>query len=73
MLVVEHDEDTIRAADFVVDLGPGAGRAGGEVVAAGSLEDVMAEPDSVTGAYLRGDMENFRCRSRGAGRIRSVG
>ena len=57
VLVVEHDEDTIRAADFVVDLGPGAGRAGGEVVVAGSLKDVMAEPESVTGAYLRGDME----------------
>ena len=57
VVVVEHDEDTIREADFVVDLGPGAGRAGGEVVVAGSLEDVMAEPESVTGAYLRGDME----------------
>ena len=53
VLVVEHDEDTIRAADFVVDLGPGAGRAGGEVVVAGSLEDVVAAPDSITGAYLR--------------------
>ena len=57
VLVVEHDEDTIREADFIVDLGPGAGRAGGEVVAAGSLEDVKAQPDSITGAYLRGDME----------------
>ncbi|MDE2975862.1 MAG: excinuclease ABC subunit UvrA [Gemmatimonadota bacterium] len=53
VLVVEHDEDTIRAADFVVDLGPGAGRAGGEVVVAGSLEDVVAAPESITGAYLR--------------------
>ena len=57
VLVVEHDEDTIRAADFVVDLGPGAGRAGGEVVAAGSLEEVMARPESITGAYLRGEKE----------------
>ena len=57
VLVVEHDEDTIRAADFIVDLGPGAGRAGGEVVVAGSLEDVVARPDSITGAYLRGDRE----------------
>ena len=57
VLVVEHDEDTIRAADFVVDLGPGAGRAGGEVVAAGRPEDVMARPESITGAYLRGDRE----------------
>ena len=55
VLVVEHDEDTIRAADFVIDLGPGAGGAGGAVVAAGPPEDVMAEPGSITGAYLRGD------------------
>ena len=57
VLVVEHDEDTIRAADFIVDLGPGAGLAGGEVVVAGSLEDVESHPESVTGAYLRGDSE----------------
>jgi len=57
VLVVEHDEDTIREADFIVDLGPGAGLAGGEVVAAGSLEDVQNHPESVTGAYLRGDLE----------------
>ena len=57
VLVVEHDEDTIRAADFIVDLGPGAGLAGGRVVAAGSLEDVESHPESVTGAYLRGDLE----------------
>ena len=57
VLVVEHDEDTILSADFVVDLGPGAGRAGGEVVAAGAVDDVRAEPRSVTGAYLRGEKE----------------
>ena len=57
VLVVEHDEDTIRAADFIVDLGPGAGLAGGEVVVAGSLEDVQSHPESVTGAYLRGESE----------------
>ena len=57
VLVVEHDEDTILKADFVVDLGPGAGRAGGEVVAAGSVDDVRAAPRSVTGAYLRGELE----------------
>ena len=57
VLVVEHDEDTIRAADFVVDLGPGAGRAGGEVVAAGPLDEIMARPESITGAYLRGEKE----------------
>ncbi len=57
VVVVEHDEDTILAADFVVDLGPGAGRAGGEVVVAGPVEDVRAHRESITGAYLRGDRE----------------
>ena len=57
VLIVEHDEDTIRAADYVVDMGPGAGRAGGEVVAAGSVDDLGAEPSSITGAYLRGEIE----------------
>jgi excinuclease ABC subunit A len=57
VLVVEHDEDTIRAADWVVDLGPGAGRHGGEVVAQGPLEAVLSEPRSLTGAYLRGERE----------------
>jgi len=55
VLVVEHDEDTIRAADFVVDLGPGAGREGGDVVVQGSLAQVMAEKRSLTGAYLKGE------------------
>ena len=55
VIVVEHDEDTIRAADHVVDLGPGAGRHGGEVVASGPLQAVLGEPRSLTGAYLRGD------------------
>jgi excinuclease ABC subunit A len=55
VLVVEHDEDTIRLADHVVDLGPGAGRHGGEVVASGPVEALLAEPRSLTGAYLRGD------------------
>ena len=54
LLVVEHDEDTMRAADFIVDVGPGAGINGGEIVAAGSLEDIMAEPRSLTGQYLSG-------------------
>ena len=52
LIVVEHDEDTMRAADFVVDIGPGAGRGGGEIVAAGSVEEIMAVERSVTGAYL---------------------
>ncbi|QNL44439.1 excinuclease ABC subunit UvrA [Oscillibacter hominis] len=54
LLVVEHDEDTMRAADYLIDIGPGAGRAGGEVVAAGTPEEVMANPDSLTGQYLSG-------------------
>lgn len=53
VIVVEHDEDTIRAADYLVDMGPGAGHHGGHVVAAGSLEDIIAEKKSLTGAYLR--------------------
>ena len=55
VVVVEHDEDTIRAADYVVDLGPGAGRHGGEVVVAGTVDEVMKSEASLTGAYLRGD------------------
>ncbi|MFO0946774.1 MAG: hypothetical protein U1D30_12645 [Planctomycetota bacterium] len=54
VLVVEHDEETMRAADHIVDFGPGPGVRGGEVVAQGSLEDILAEPRSVTGQYLRG-------------------
>ena len=54
VIVVEHDEETIRVADYIVDLGPGAGRAGGEVVVQGSLADVLAEEASLTGAYLGG-------------------
>ncbi len=54
LLVVEHDEDTMRAADYIVDIGPHAGVHGGEVVAAGSVEDIMAEPASITGQYLSG-------------------
>jgi excinuclease ABC subunit A len=57
VVVVEHDEDTIRVADYVVDLGPGAGRHGGEVVACGPLEAILAEKRSLTGAYLRGERE----------------
>jgi len=57
VLVVEHDRDTILAADHVIDLGPGAGRYGGELVAAGTLEQVLASPSSLTAAYLRGDRE----------------
>ncbi len=55
LIVVEHDEETIRTADWVVDVGPGAGEHGGEVVAAGPLEAILGEPRSLTGAYLRGE------------------
>ncbi|MCI6887864.1 MAG: excinuclease ABC subunit UvrA [Lachnospiraceae bacterium] len=54
VLVVEHDEDTMRAADYIVDIGPGAGEHGGEVVAAGTAEEIMKNERSVTGAYLSG-------------------
>ena len=54
LIVVEHDEDTMRAADFLVDVGPGAGSHGGEIVAAGTLEDIIREPRSITGQYLSG-------------------
>ncbi|MCI8725641.1 MAG: excinuclease ABC subunit UvrA [Hungatella sp.] len=52
VIVVEHDEDTMRAADYIVDIGPGAGEHGGQVVAAGTVEDIINCPESVTGAYL---------------------
>ena len=54
LIVVEHDEDTMRAADYIVDVGPGAGSHGGEIVAAGTLEQIIAEPRSLTGQYLSG-------------------
>ena len=55
VLVVEHDEETIRTADWVVDIGPRAGEHGGEIIASGPLEDILASPRSLTGAYLRGE------------------
>jgi excinuclease ABC subunit A len=55
LLVVEHDEETMREADWIVDMGPGAGIHGGEVVAEGTLEHILRDPYSLTGAYLRGD------------------
>ena len=54
LIVVEHDEDTMRAADYIVDVGPGAGSHGGEIVAAGTLDDIIKNPRSVTGQYLSG-------------------
>jgi excinuclease ABC subunit A len=55
VLVVEHDEDTMRAADHIIDLGPGAGKHGGMVIAEGTYDQVVATPDSLTGMYLRGE------------------
>ncbi|MCC7146671.1 MAG: excinuclease ABC subunit UvrA [Phycisphaeraceae bacterium] len=57
VVVVEHDEDTIRAADYVIDMGPGPGRHGGQIVAEGTLEEVLRHPDSLTAKYLRAEME----------------
>src|ERR671930_2502508 len=54
VIVVEHDEETIRTADWIVDIGPGAGKHGGEIVAQGPLEAILAEPRSITGQYLSG-------------------
>ncbi len=57
LLVVEHDEDTMLAADYIVDIGPGAGSHGGEVIAQGTAEEIMNTPDSVTGQYLSGRLQ----------------
>ncbi len=57
LIVVEHDEETIRSADYMVDIGPAAGEHGGEIIAAGPVEQVINDPNSITAAYLRGDKE----------------
>ena len=57
LIVVEHDEDTMRAADYVVDIGPGAGGHGGQVIATGTAEDIMKNPNSITGKYLSGEIK----------------
>lgn len=57
VLVVEHDEDTMMEADYIVDIGPGAGSHGGEVVATGSAKEIMANPNSITGKYLSGEIK----------------
>ena len=71
VLVVEHDEETIRRADYVVDLGPGAGRHGGELVAHGTPDQIMRAPNSLTGAYISGrtqiEMRSERRQRNGAG------
>ena len=65
LIVVEHDEDTMRAADYLIDIGPGAGAHGGQVMAAGTPEEVMANPNSLTGQYLSGKGP-FPCRKSAA-------
>ena len=55
VIVVEHDEDAIRSADHVIDIGPGAGVHGGQIVAQGTLEDILSNPDSLTGKFLSGE------------------
>ncbi|NLW78662.1 MAG: excinuclease ABC subunit UvrA [Ruminococcaceae bacterium] len=74
LIVVEHDEETIRNADFIVDIGPGAGVHGGELVAAGTLQDIEAEPRSLTGQYLSGKkmIEVPKTRRKGNGRYLEV-
>ena len=71
LIVVEHDEDTMRAADFIVDVGPGAGEHGGHIVATGTAEDLMNCEESITGAYLSGRIRipvpKVRAGSRTAG------
>ncbi|MEN8145639.1 MAG: excinuclease ABC subunit UvrA, partial [Gemmatimonadota bacterium] len=57
VLVVEHDEETVREADHVIDMGPGAGRHGGEIIVSGTVGDLLASQESLTGAYLRGERE----------------
>ncbi|MCR5100364.1 MAG: excinuclease ABC subunit UvrA [Butyrivibrio sp.] len=57
LIVVEHDEDTMREADYIVDVGPGAGEHGGEIVAVGTAEEIMEVPESVTGQYLKGNLK----------------
>ena len=72
LIVVEHDEDTMRTADYVVDIGPGAGVNGGQVVCAGSVEDICACPASITGAYLSGRKKIPVPETRRAGSGKSI-
>ncbi len=74
LIVVEHDNDTMLAADYLVDIGPGAGDAGGEVVACGTPEEVMANPNSLTGKYLKGELkvEVPKHRRKGNGKYLEV-
>ncbi len=76
LIVIEHDEETIREADFIIDIGPGAGHQGGFIVATGNTEDIIGNPSSVTGKYLSGELkiEIPRSRRNGSGdAIRIIG
>ncbi len=75
LIVVEHDEDTMRAADYIVDIGPGAGSHGGEVVATGTAEDIMKVPESITGKYLSGELKIPvpKMRRKATGSIKVLG
>ena len=67
IIVVEHDEETIRCADHIIDLGPGAGSAGGRIVISGTLDEVQRQPESLTGKYLSGEMRIDQPRMRRVG------
>jgi excinuclease ABC subunit A len=77
VIVVEHDEDAIRHADYIVDMGPGAGEHGGEIVAEGKLADILANPNSLTGQYLSGQksipMPESRCSAREGRVLKLIG
>ena len=75
LIVVEHDEDTMRAADYIVDIGPGAGSHGGEVVAVGTAEEIMKVPESITGKYLSGELKIPvpKMRRKATGSIKVLG
>ena len=66
VIVVEHDEAMMRAADHIIDMGPGAGEQGGRVVVAGTMDEVKASPESITGQYLAGVAPRSRCPKRDA-------
>lgn len=74
VIVVEHDEETISSADFIVDLGPGAGEKGGYVVVSGTLEEILKNPSSITGAYLSGRLKSLERneRRKGSGKFLKI-
>ncbi len=72
LIVVEHDEETMRVADWIIDIGPGAGEHGGSVVAEGSYEDIVDAPDSITGKYLRGERQIAVPKKRRKGNGKSI-